>query len=317
MTFPSTMRCPSLLGLIVIAGLLATGCVIRDPQALVDIGQARTAIDAAQKANASQRYPEDYAALERRYAEARGVFYACRDDEASRLAKALIADANALAVRRPVAAAPTPPPPANRPPSARLLAQTECDINAVLSLSGEGSSDPDGDPLTYTWDFGDGTPPVSAPSPTVTHRYAQIGNYPVRLTVSDGRGGTDMASRTVACGRREVIQSDVLFDFDKSTLKPQATQTLASIVQQLKNDPSLRADIVGHTDSVGTEQYNMGLSERRAKAVAAHMVQNGIAANRLNVSWKGETQPVAPNTTADGRAQNRRVDITVKPAAQM
>jgi len=138
----------------------------------------------------------------------------------------------------------------------------------------------------------------------------------VRLTVSDGRGGTDAASKTVVIVRREVIRSDVLFDFDKSTLKPQAAQSLAGIVQQLKNDPSLRADIGGHTDSVGTEEYNMGLSERRAKAVSTHMVQNGIAATRLNVSWKGETQPIAPNTTDAGRAQNRRVEITVRPAAQ-
>jgi outer membrane protein OmpA-like peptidoglycan-associated protein len=315
MTLPSTVRCLSLLGLIVIAGLLATGCVIRDPQALVDIRQAREAIDAARKANAAERYPEDYAALEKRYNEARGVFYACRDDEASRLARALIADANALAAKRPMAAAP-PPPPANRPPSARLAAPAEGDVNAMLSFSGEGSNDPDGDQLTYTWDFGDGTPTASSTTPTATHRYAQIGNYPVRLTVADGRGGTDTASRTVTIVRREAIRSDVLFDFDKSTLKPQATQTLASIVQQLKNDPNLRADIVGHTDAVGTEQYNMGLSERRAKAVGTHMVQNGIAATRLNVSWKGETEPVASNATPEGRAQNRRVDIVVRPAAR-
>jgi OOP family OmpA-OmpF porin len=109
----------------------------------------------------------------------------------------------------------------------------------------------------------------------------------------------------------------VLFDFDKSTLKPEATRALSSIVQQMQNDPSLRADIVGHTDSVGTEEYNMRLSERRAKAVSAHLVRNGIAAQRLNVSWKGETQPVASNATREGRAQNRRVEITVRPAAQM
>jgi OOP family OmpA-OmpF porin len=125
-----------------------------------------------------------------------------------------------------------------------------------------------------------------------------------------------MASRTVAIVRREVIRSDVLFDFDKATLKPEGIRALDSIVQQLKNDPSLRADIVGHTDGVGTEQYNMGLSERRAKAVSTHMVRNGIAATRLNVSWKGKTQPVASNATPEGRAQNRRVDITVRPAAQ-
>jgi len=316
MTLPSAVRCLSLFGLLVMAGLLVTGCVIREQQAFVDIRQAREAIDAAKKASAAERYPDDYATLEKRYAEARGVLYACRDDEASRLAKALIADANALAGRRPVVAAPPPPPPVNRPPSARLQAPAEGGVNAPLTFSGEGSSDPDGDPLTYTWDFGDGTPTASSPSPVATHRYAQIGNYPVRLTVSDGRGGTDAASKPVVIVRREVIRGDVLFDFDKSTLKPQAAQSLAGIVQQLKTDPSLRADIVGHTDSVGTEAYNMGLSERRAKAVSTHMVQNGIAAARLNVSWKGETQPIAPNTTDAGRAQNRRVEITVRPAAQ-
>ena len=133
MTCPPTVRCRSLLGLMAIAGLLVTGCVIREPQALVDIGEARKALDAARTANAAVRFPDDYATLENRYLETRGVFYACRDDEASRLSKALIADANALATKR-VAAPPPPPPPAptNRPPSARLLGAAEVGVNMPL-----------------------------------------------------------------------------------------------------------------------------------------------------------------------------------------
>ena len=249
--------------------------------------------------------------LEKRYLQARGVFYACNDDEASRLAKALIADANALASRRAAAPPPPPPPPANRPPTVRLQAPAEGEVNALLTLSGEGSSDPDGDPLTYNWDFGDGTT-GSFTFPNATHRYAQIGNYPVRLTVSDGRGGSDTASKTVMIVKREVIRGDVLFDFDKATLKPAAEKTLAGIVQQMKSEPNLRADIVGHTDSIGTEEYNMGLSKRRAESVRNHVVSKGVATNRLNVSWKGKSQPIATNTTEEGRAQNRRVEITLR-----
>jgi outer membrane protein OmpA-like peptidoglycan-associated protein len=279
----------------------------------VDIGQARQALDAAKKANAAERYPDDYAALEKRYLEARGVFYACRDDEASRLAKALIADANALAARR-AEAPPPPPPPANRPPSARLQGPAEGEINALLAFSGEGSSDPDRDPLTYSWDFGDGTT-ASFTFPNATHRYARIGNYTVRLTVSDGRGGSDTATKALVIVKREVIHGDVLFDFDKSVLKPAAERTLAGIVQQMKSEPTLRADVVGHTDWIGTDEYNMGLSKRRAEAVRNHLVAKGIAANRLSVSWKGESQPIASNATPEGRAKNRRVEITLRPPA--
>ena len=115
MTLRHITRYLSLLGLILLAGLLAAGCVIREPQAITDINQAKDAIAAARQAGAAEQYPEDFAMLEARYLETRGVYYACRDDEASRLARALVADANALATKRPVAAAP-PPPPANRPP---------------------------------------------------------------------------------------------------------------------------------------------------------------------------------------------------------
>jgi OmpA-OmpF porin, OOP family len=76
-----------------------------------------------------------------------------------------------------------------------------------------------------------------------------------------------------------------------------------------------QAEIVGHTDAIGTEAYNDRLSQRRAEAVRNFFVSQGIAAARISVAGKGEREPVAPNTTAEGRVQNRRVEVTLRPMA--
>ena len=68
---------------------------------------------------------------------------------------------------------------------------------------------------------------------------------------------------------------------------------------------------VGYTDSIGTEQYNLGLSQRRANAVKEYLVSKGIAANRIYTEGKGEADPIASNATREGRAQNRRVEIEI------
>jgi outer membrane protein OmpA-like peptidoglycan-associated protein len=103
------------------------------------------------------------------------------------------------------------------------------------------------------------------------------------------------------------------FDFDKATLKPTAQQELASVLQELQENPTLRAELVGHTDATGSEAYNLGLSKRRVEAVRNFLVAKGIAANRFQLAWKGEGEPIAPNTTKEGQAQNRRVEITLRP----
>ena len=89
-------RCLSYLSLVVIAGLFITGCVIQEPRAITEIGQARKALDDARKAGKADCAPGQFAELEKRYLQARGVYYACNDAEAIRLAQALAADANAL-----------------------------------------------------------------------------------------------------------------------------------------------------------------------------------------------------------------------------
>ena len=99
----------------------------------------------------------------------------------------------------------------------------------------------------------------------------------------------------------------VFFDFDKATLKPEGRTKLDEAVATLNRYSDMRVEIQGHTDSLGTEAYNQGLSERRAKAVHDYLVSKGISASRLTTRGFGETQPVADNGTKEGRAQNRRV----------
>ncbi len=106
-----------------------------------------------------------------------------------------------------------------------------------------------------------------------------------------------------------VVNADTLFDFDKAIIKPQYYSLLDDIVNTMKNEPNLKAEIQGHTDSVGTNKYNQGLSERRAKAVLTYLTKNNINASRLTAVGFGEEKPVATNKTKAGRAQNRRVEV--------
>ena len=106
--------------------------------------------------------------------------------------------------------------------------------------------------------------------------------------------------------------ADAFFDFDKAILKPEAKVKLDDMASKLKGLDLEVVIAVGHTDSVGTDEYNQKLSIRRAEAVKAYLVGNGgIPSNRVYTEGKGEKQPVADNKTAEGRAQNRRVEIEV------
>jgi OOP family OmpA-OmpF porin len=105
--------------------------------------------------------------------------------------------------------------------------------------------------------------------------------------------------------------ADVLFDFDKAVLKPEGKERLDDLVSKLKGVALEVIIAIGHTDSVGGNEYNQRLSVRRAEAVKAYLVSKGIEPNRIYTEGKGKTQPVATNATADGRAKNRRVEIEV------
>jgi len=297
-------------------GLLLAGCVIQDPPAIGEIAKARKALDDAKRVGASDRAPDRFAALEKRYLQARGVFYACNDAEAIRLAQSIVAD-----LAQPVAApVPAPVPVANRPPVARLTVQERAQVGEAVPMDASASSDPDGDPLTYTWDFGDGTAPAKFTFPRTTHPYERPGNYTVRVTVDDGRGGTDSATAPTTVVLRVVLQEKgggkVLFDFNKADLKPEARRQLAPVLQALRDQPALQTQIVGHTDSVGSDAYNLKLSQRRAESVANYLVQQGVPRQSIKTDWRGKREPIASNATAAGRAQNRRVEITLTSPAR-
>ena len=101
----------------------------------------------------------------------------------------------------------------------------------------------------------------------------------------------------------------IYFDTDKATLKDESTATLEQVLALLQQRPRLRLAVAGHTDAEGSDEHNRGLSERRAQAVVAWLVEHDIDAARLQAEGHGESRPVAGNDSAEGRALNRRVEI--------
>lgn len=112
-------------------------------------------------------------------------------------------------------------------------------------------------------------------------------------------------------GPVSIFKADALFDFDSSVVKDYYNDKISELANNMKNNPSSKAKISGHTDSTGDEAYNKNLSLRRANAVREVFVGYGVEKNRLKVQGYGSTQPIADNNTKEGRAQNRRVEIEI------
>jgi outer membrane protein OmpA-like peptidoglycan-associated protein len=104
---------------------------------------------------------------------------------------------------------------------------------------------------------------------------------------------------------------DVLFEFDQADLKPGAVRNLQPLISFLKENSSRRVTIEGHTDSVGSDAYNLALSQRRADAVRRLLIENGIGAERVTARGLGEAYPVASNETKQGQLMNRRVEVVI------
>jgi len=135
---------------------------------------------------------------------------------------------------------------------------------------------------------------------------APVAQPPVRTPTPPAR--TPVVAPTV---QRVVLNADTFFDFDKTDIKPEGRQVLDQVASQATQ---LNLDTIiatGHTDSTGPATYNQGLSERRANAVKAYLVNQGVPTDRVYVEGKGASQPIASNATREGRAQNRRVEIEV------
>ena len=112
--------------------------------------------------------------------------------------------------------------------------------------------------------------------------------------------------------KKITLQADTLFDFDKSNLKSEGVATLNKLAQDIKKMKLEVVIIVGYTDSIGTDAYNIALGQRRANAVKAFLTNDGgVEATRVYTESKGKADPVASNATAEGRAKNRRAVIEV------
>jgi len=112
-------------------------------------------------------------------------------------------------------------------------------------------------------------------------------------------------------GIKVTFDSGLLFDFDSSTLRTEARQNLSEFAESMQEFEDTNILVVGHTDAKGSEEYNQGLSERRAESATGYLAERGIDSGRLTSVGRGETEPVASNETAEGRQQNRRVEVAI------
>jgi len=145
---------------------------------------------------------------------------------------------------------------------------------------------------------------------TVKAEYPEFVTQAFPVVIEDGKT-TVQNFELIRMGEKITLRG-IYFDFNKATIKPESYPTLNEAVKILKDNPRLRVRIEGHTDSVGSDEYNLKLSQARADAVKNYLVkQGGIDPGRIESLGKGEKEPIASNDTEDGRALNRRIEFIV------
>jgi outer membrane protein OmpA-like peptidoglycan-associated protein len=221
----------------------------------------------------------------------------------------------------PVYAPPPPPPPPpppvpqNRPPTVKARCNPcTVDIGKSSTVTAD-AQDPDGDTLTYKWTAPAGSFANPAERETLWTAPNQEGTVPATVTVDDGKGGTANDTVNIQVVRpavKEYVFEDVHFDFDRYSLREEATRILGEAVTALRENPGLRVEIEGHTCNIGTAEYNLALGERRANAVRDYLTSNGIGADRLRSVSYGEERPKHDNAREETRRLNRRAALTVR-----
>lgn len=166
--------------------------------------------------------------------------------------------------------------------------------------------------LGYAWGLGtpldsdgDGVPDYQDKCPALPAPGKGDGCHPVAVKSAQAEAPGAVAPEAP----RKLTLEGVNFDSDGATLRPESLAVLGHVAATLKEWGEARLEVAGHTDSTHAEAYNLGLSQRRADAVRAYLIEQGVAAERLTARGYGESSPVADNTTVEGRLKNRRVEL--------
>jgi outer membrane protein OmpA-like peptidoglycan-associated protein len=218
---------------------------------------------------------------------------------------------------------PPPPPPAPpaQPPAHTLTVKAACDPctveaggNSTVTATVQDSISCS---VTYRWAAPSGT--LAQPAERATRWTAgqQAGTVPVTVTVtcpSDNKTASDTVNIQVTAPpppKQRFVFEDVYFDFDRYSLRPEATRVLDEAIAALRDDTSLRLEIEGHTCSIGTAEYNLALGDRRANAVKDYLTSRGVTADRLRTVSYGEERPKYDNAREETRRLNRRAALVV------
>jgi outer membrane protein OmpA-like peptidoglycan-associated protein len=170
--------------------------------------------------------------------------------------------------------------------------------------------------VTYRWTTPTGT--LATPTARQSQWTApnQVGTVPVTVTVTcptDNKTASDTVNIQVTRPpARTYTFEDVHFDFDRYSLRPEATRVLDEAVTAMREDATLRLTIEGHTCNIGTAEYNLALGDRRANAVRAYLVSRGVSADRLQTISYGEERPKYDNAREETRRLNRRAAMVVR-----
>jgi outer membrane protein OmpA-like peptidoglycan-associated protein len=271
---------------------------------------AMAALEAARSEGKDKQCPAEFRAAEDLVLRAQTLCHQCKPTEADALAREALAKASALCPKAAVAAAPAPAP---TPEAVRVPAPT-------ISLSASPTSVEAGSCATLTWSTTNATsvsidPGVGTVEPSGSKQVCPSSTTRYTLT-ANGTGGSRTDSASVEVRAKPVptakLTIHVNFDTAKWNIRKSDEPELRKAEEFIKKYPSCKVEVDGHTDSRGSDEYNMGLSEKRADSVKKHLIEHrAISGDLITAKGFGKTQPIADNKTAKGRFENRRAEILI------